>query len=316
MTILGIERHHEVAIVEMGMNARGEIARMAEVAEPDVGLVTNVGPAHIGMLGSIEEVAAAKGELYRALDVVRGVAVVNADDRRVVDQARQSGVRNLRTFGRAASDVQLVSERPDGEGQHVELRIDGAKFQAFLPFLGAHNALNAAGAIAAATALPEIAPTQAQLVAGLAKSEGLKGRLKVVRAGRVWVVDDCYNANSASMLAAIETISSKARASKARFVALLGEMRELGEYGPEEHARVGRALVDARADLVAAFGPDAQPIAREAAAGGLTAKHESEDVAALYAWLSPQLADGDFVLVKGSRGIRMERFIDRLKEAI
>lgn len=312
MTLFGLDSSHEVAVIEMGMNARGEIARLTEIARPDVGVVTNVGPAHIGMLGSIEAVAAAKGELFLGLDRDRGVCVANADDALVMHAARVSSVKSVRTFGRSeTAHVQLLAAEPSGEGQEIRMMIDGAPLTAFLPLIGGHNALNAAAAVAAVTAIPGLA-SRDTIEPGLASVSVPKGRLMVKHVGRVRVIDDCYNANTASMVAAIETISRLAKHEGARFVALLGEMRELGTFSADEHAKVGQALVLARADLVAAFGPEAAPIAREADRGGLEARHETDE-GSLFAWLEPRLRSGDFVLVKGSRGIRMERFIERLE---
>ncbi|MBI2373546.1 MAG: UDP-N-acetylmuramoyl-tripeptide--D-alanyl-D-alanine ligase [Deltaproteobacteria bacterium] len=316
MTLFGATAEHEVLVIEMGMNARGEIARMTEIAQPDVGLVLNVGPAHIGRLGSIEGVAAAKGELYLGLDRDRGICVANADDALVMHAARVSSVKRIRTFGRSTSaDVRLVRAEPDGELQSIELMVDGARLEAKLPLIGAHNALNAAAAIAAATATEGLLPGLDGAISGLERVAVPKGRLKVKAISGFRVIDDCYNANTSSVVAAIETISKLAKGQRARFVAVLGEMRELGDYSREEHAKVGAALVAAKVDAVAAFGPEASPIAEVVGASGIAARHEASDDAALFAWLSRTLTSGDYVLVKGSRGIRMERFIEMLEGA-
>jgi UDP-N-acetylmuramoyl-tripeptide--D-alanyl-D-alanine ligase len=319
MTLLGLKSDHDAAVIEMGMNTPGEIARYAEIARPDAGMVINVGPAHIGMLGSLRAIAEAKGELYRGLDKRKGIAVVNADDPEVVRVAKSSGVERVRTFGRRAdADVRLVDSTPtfDGDraGQRIRIEIDKSREVAVaLGLPGAHNAMNAAAAVALATALPSMA-TPDQIAEGLPKATRVSRRMSFDRIGPYLLVDDCYNANSSSMKAAIETVSARVAAAGGRFVALLGEMRELGGYALEEHASVGDALVAAKAALIASFGGLARPIAEAAKRAGIEAHHEDEDLDALYAWLAPRLRADDIILVKGSRGMKMERFIERLKK--
>lgn len=319
MTLLGLTGAHRAAVIEMGMNQKGEIARYTEITEPDLGLVLNVGPAHIGMLGSLEAIADAKGELYRGLDRTRGIAVVNADDPLVMRAARASGVERVRTFGRSeAADVRLLSSAPSSDaagGQSASFSIDGRGLSVELPMPGEHNALNAAAAIAAATATAgaPLPVSLDDLARGLPKAMRIGRRMIFESIGKLELVDDCYNANSASMRAAIDTVSGRAIQRGRRFVALLGEMRELGDYAAAEHRSVGEALVDKGAKLVGTFGPLARPIADAARRGGIEAHHEDEDAAAMLAWLDPRLQDGDVVLVKGSRGIRMERFVEQLR---
>ena len=320
MTLLGLEEHHQAAIVEMGMNRLGEIARYTEIAEPSVGVVTNIGPAHIGELGSIQNIAQAKGELYLGLGS-NAIQVVNADDPLVlmVAKAAARSSRRTRTFGRAPhADVCLVKadEGPDpaSTGQRLELRVDGRSVQVDLPLAGAHNADNAAAAVALVTAHPDIDVSVEDIATGLAGVSVVGGRMRTEAVGSYLIVDDSYNANSASMQAAVETMAKLATRQSRRLVAVLGEMRELGTFSPSEHGRVGATVARHGAAVLAAFGPEASPLAEAAAAGGVTSRHESEDADALYAWLKAQLQDGDLILVKGSRGIRMEQFIERLKE--
>lgn len=317
MTLLGLQAEHRVAVLEMGMNAPGEIARLTEIARPDVGLIVNIGPAHIGELGSQEAVAEAKAELFRGL-AEHSVAVINLDDAWVREVTARVAPPRRRTFGRdPAADVRLVSARPelDGEGQQIELAIDGRKLSARLPYPGAHNALNAAAAVAAATARLEIDPEE--LAAGLAAAGRVGGRLIADAVGPYWLIDDCYNANAASMVAAIDTVADRVAIRGGRLIAILGEMRELGAFSDEEHRRVGRALGARGAALAAVFGPSARPLADGARASGVPAvQYEAEQVEPLFRWLFERLAPGDVILVKGSRGIQMERFIRRLREEV
>jgi UDP-N-acetylmuramoyl-tripeptide--D-alanyl-D-alanine ligase len=314
MTLLGLEDEHRAAVVEMGMNAPGEIARMTEIARPDAALITNVGPAHIGMLGSIEAVAKAKGEIFSGLDPERGYMVVNLDDERVVAEAERSPARHRRTFGwHEAADVRVVSSETQAGGEAIVLSVDGQLLAARIPVLGPHNAVNAAAAVAAATLPCFGAWSPGVLEHALEHAEIAHGRLEVRSVGAFTVIDDSYNANAASTIAAIETVARRAASEGGRFVVVLGEMRELGSFSGEEHARVGLVAVRRGAALVAALGPEAAPIAREALAAGLEARHEAEDLEQLYLWTRARLQPGDTILVKGSRGMRMERFIERLE---
>lgn len=309
LTLLGLEPTHTLCIAEMGMNALGEIARLTEIAEPDLGLVTNVGPAHIGELGSLGKIAEAKGELYRGLPD-GAVRVFNADDPRVSAAALALGPG--RGFGKAASaDVRVLESTPRGEGQDLSLSIDGAELSVQLSLPGAHNALNAAAAAAAMTAPGgPVRVSSSSIASGLAAVKPAHGRLSVKNIGPWRVIDDSYNANAASTLAAIST--AQALAGGGRWVAALGEMRELGTFSEAAHAEVGRAAAEAGAACLAAFGPGAAPAAR---AFGGPSRHEAEDFDALADWLMGQLREGDSILVKGSRGSRMERLVERLEAA-
>lgn len=320
MTLFGLTSEHEVAVIEMGMNTPGEIARYTEIAVPQVGLVLNVGPAHIGMLGSLDAIGDAKGELYEGL-APDATAVVNIDDPQVarVAKKRNKGAPAAikRTFGRSAgADVRLLAYQPSTEGGRAKYSVDGVELEVDLPIAGEHNAMNAAGAIALCTSHhPNIADaTHDEIRAGLKNARFVGGRMVFQSIGRWLVVDDCYNANSASMLAAIETIRARAAAAGKRFIAVLGEMRELGAYAPEEHAKVGRAVAAAKPAFLAAFGPEAAAIASEAKAGGVDTHYEAADADALWRALKAQLRDGDLILVKGSRGMKMERFIEKMRE--
>lgn len=312
LTLLGLEPEHEVAVTEMGMNALGEIAAMVAIAEPEVGLVTNVGPAHIGELGSIENIARAKGEMYAGLDPERGIGVVNLDDPRVVDQADRAGLARRRTFGAGAgADVRLIGTTGRGTAQWVRLEVDGEELSVEIQLPGLHQAQNLAAAVAAVTALPGVRPSRESLIEGLEGLAPVEGRGTVRRIGAYTVIDETYNANAASAAAAIE--AAIALAQGRRVVAAIGEMKELGAFSEEAHREVGAALRRAGVDVVAAFGAEAGPVAE---AAGPRSRHEAEDLDALIDWLFDALQPGDVLLVKGSRGSRMERVITRLEERV
>ncbi|MEW5739358.1 MAG: UDP-N-acetylmuramoyl-tripeptide--D-alanyl-D-alanine ligase [Myxococcota bacterium] len=307
LTLFGLEPRHVAAVIEMGMNHPGEIARLTDIARPDAGLITVVQPAHLEGCGSIDGVAKAKGELFHGLSA-QGTAVVNLDDARVAAQAKGIAAKTL-TFGRAAdAQVRLTKVEQHGrDGLAIRIAYQGVEHPVALRLVGDHNALNATGAFALATALGF---TPGECVRGLEAAQAHARRLEILDApGGVTVVDDCYNANPASMTAALGTLSQLA--AEGRAVAVLGDMLELGAGEGPEHSRMGVTASD-HAALVAFFGPRMKAAHVEASKklGARTAHFE--DVAALLEWLQPKLAPGDVVLVKASRGMRLERVVEAL----
>jgi UDP-N-acetylmuramoyl-tripeptide--D-alanyl-D-alanine ligase len=308
LTLFRLEETHVAAVVELGMNHAGEMARLTAIAEPDAALLTVVQPEHLEGLGSLEGVARAEGELFLGLKA-SATAVVNLDDPLIVEQAKQSGARSL-GFGRhPEAAVRLLSVEARGlDGLTATLRHAGMDHPVRLGFIGEHNAQNATGAFAMGLALgyrPE------ECVAGLEAARPYARRLNVLTApGGVTVIDDCYNANPASMEAALATLQGLAR--NGRAIAELGDMLELGGGEDEAHRELG-ARAAALVQRVAFFGP--RSASGAAAAKGITAGAESRhftEVEPLVAWLKPELKSGDVVLVKGSRGMRLERVVAAL----
>lgn len=307
LTLFGLDSTHVAAVIEMGMNHEGEIARLTEIARPDAGLITVVQPAHLEGLGTLKAIAKAKGELFLGLSSSATV-VVNLDDSHVVAQAAQVSAKQL-TYGRAPqAHVRLASVESRGR-QGLSLHIDfgGKVFPVMLRLVGEHNAMNAAGAFALAIALgysPE------ECVQGLEGAQAFSRRLNLIEAPNgVTVVDDCYNANPASMQAALDTVFDLASAGRA--VAVLGDMLELGPNESIEHAQIG-LIASGQVELLALFGPRMKQAHRQATQRlGRKARH-FEDVESLVAWLGPELQPKDFVLVKGSRGMHLERVVEAL----
>jgi UDP-N-acetylmuramoyl-tripeptide--D-alanyl-D-alanine ligase len=315
LTLFGLSADHQAAVVEMGMNHPGEIARLAAVAEPQVGVVTNAAPAHLAGLGSVDAVADAKAELYRGLPP-GGVAVANADDARMLKRAQQSG-RHLITFacGRGRrGDVVALEVLSHGEGGlRFLLGIGNRELEVRLGLVGEHNAVNAAAAAAAAVAL---GCTDKEIVQGLSavRPVGRRLRLEALASG-VFLVDDCYNANPLSMRAALDTLGALARARGGRPVAVLGDMLELGPAEAEAHRDLGAAAAGAGLSWLASFGPRSRATAEAARAGGLAdgAAFHTEDLATLTAFVVDRLRPGDVLLVKGSRGMKLERLVEALR---
>src|SRR5262249_39163419 len=304
LTLLRLAPEDVAAVVELGMNHPGEMARLTALAEPSAGLLTSIQPEHVGHLGSLEGVAAAEGELLAGLGP-KAVAVVNLDDAHIVGQAARARGPHL-TFGTSPeAEVRLSGSAPRGRsGLTVSLTHAGRRFDVQLGFLGRHNALNAAGAFALGLALgyrPE------ECKQGLEAARPYARRLPVVEPPEGWtVLDDCDNATPASMRAALET--ARTLAGEGRVVAVLGDMLELGPGELEEHAALGEAAARG-VELAAFFGP--RSAQGHAAAGALESAH-FDSIESLWEWLRPRLRKGDVVLVKGSRGMRLERVVEKL----
>jgi UDP-N-acetylmuramoyl-tripeptide--D-alanyl-D-alanine ligase len=316
LTLFGLDADHRAAVIEMGMSHPGEIARLADVARPQVGVVTNAAAAHLEGLGTVDGVADAKAELYEGLPA-DGVAIANADDARMLKRARASGRRVL-TFAvgrqRRGDVVVLEILAHDPAGLRFLLGIGNREVEVELPLVGSHNAANAAAAAAAAIAL---GCTDKEIVAGLREVRPVGRRLRVeALASGVRLIDDCYNANPLSMGAALQTLSDLADDDEgARPVAVLGDMLELGTFEGEAHRGVGEAAARAGVALLAAFGPRSRAVADAAAAAGLPADRifHTEDVDALVRWAKERLQPSDLLLVKASRGMKLERLVEALR---
>ncbi|MGY1623296.1 UDP-N-acetylmuramoyl-tripeptide--D-alanyl-D-alanine ligase [Geodermatophilus sp. SYSU D00965] len=305
LTVLDADESTRFLVLEMGSRGPGHIARLCRVARPDVGVVLNVGSAHLGEFGSPEGIAAAKGELVEALPE-EGTAVLNADDPRVLGMAARTRARVLTTGRGADADVRAEDVVLDDSGRaRFTLSAAGASAAVSLQVVGEHQVANALSAAAAALAagmpLPDVA---AALSAAVPRS---RWRMEIARrADGVTVVNDAYNANPESMRAALAALT---RLPGRRRIAVLGAMAELGPGADGEHERLGRDAVAAGVDLVVAVGRDAVGIARGASAAGATEDEGAvhvPDRAAARQLLTEVLVPGDVVLVKASRSYGLE----------
>ena len=307
LTLMRLHGDHRIAIVEMGMNAAGEIARLTEIAAPTHALVTCVAEAHLGGLGSIEAIAAAKGELFAGLGEA-AVALVNTDDPLVVREARRFSGRKI-PFG-CGGVVRAESVEMTGiDRSRFDLVYGDDRVGVDLPLGGRHNVSNAVAAAACAYALGIDAATAA---GGLAAAAPPPMRLAVTELGNgVQVVNDAYNANPASLRAAIDTVSA---ASGGRVLVVLGDMLELGPRARELHRRAGADLAAAAPAFLCAVGEYAGDVCLGAREAGM---HEERcvvaaDHAEAAAAVAARWSAGDTVLVKGSRGARMEAVVEEL----
>jgi UDP-N-acetylmuramoyl-tripeptide--D-alanyl-D-alanine ligase len=297
LTLLKLRAAHRFAVIEMGMNHEREIDYLTRIARPGVALVNNAQRAHVGILGSLEAIARAKGEIYAGLGPA-GTAIVNEDDTYAAYWRGLNRTRRVISFGfKPEADVR-------GAVTTAGWRIatpTGAF--SFVPQVrGEHNLRNAMAAVAAACALD--VPIDA-MREGLAGFGGVAGRLQRRRGpGASLVIDDSYNANPESMRAAIRVLAEE----RARKVFVMGDMGELGEASPEMHAEVGRFAREAGIDALLALGKDSR---RAVEAFGAGARH-FDDVDPLRAAARAEAATGAAILVKGSRFMQMERVADAL----
>ncbi len=309
LTLLRLEPSHQSAIIEMGMNHAGELARLSAIAEPSCAQIVSVGPAHLEALGTVAQVARAKGEIYGGLPP-DGLAIASADDPLACAQARASGRRVL-LFGRARdAEVRLASiASHDARGLDLTIAFLGREHRCHLGFLGEHNAMNACAAFAMGVSLGA-SPEECQ--AGLEAARPWAHRLSLVEGpGGITVLDDCYNANPASTAAALETL--KRIAGLRRCVAVLGDMLELGDAEERSHREIGAQATEV-AQVVVAVGPRSKALFEAAKAKGLDAYHAADPstIDGALGFLKPRLSEGDVVLVKGSRGMRLERVVEAL----
>ena len=307
LTLARLEPAHVAAVIEMGASGPGEIAMLAACARPQVAVITNAGPAHLEGFGTIAGVARAKGELYEALPA-EGTAVINADDTYASLWRSLAAPRRCLQFGRAAeADIRLLEAGPgEVEGtQRFRLQTPGGELEGALPLPGVHNLHNAMAAVAVAIAL-DCEP--ARILAGLASVRLPGGRL-AMRAGidGLRLIDDSYNANPASVLAAADVLAALPGP---RWLAL-GELAELGEGGLSLVSELGRQLRERGVERLFTIGSQAGALTG-AFGPGATA---CESVEALIAALREALAtetSAPVLLVKGSRAGRMERVITAL----
>jgi len=310
LTLLRLADADVVAVLELGMNGPGEIWRLAEIAEPDVGVVTCVSPAHLERLGSLHGVAEAKAELYRRLRP-SATAVVNADDPLVTAAADAFPGRKVPfgTLGGVPVAAAGIADR-GLDGIEFRLVLERQETPVRLAVPGRHNVTNALAAAAAAHALGvELDAMRAGLEAF--QPPGMRMEVTQLPTG-VTVLNDAYNANPASMAAALRTLaSSRGR----RRLAVLGEMRELGTEAARAHRELGAAAAAANLDRLFVLGEHAEEVRAGAEGAGMAPDRivvaQSHD--ALAARLQAHCRPGDLVLLKGSRGAAMEEVLRRLE---
>jgi len=310
MTIFQIDPRDRVLVVEYAMSRAGEIRELANAAPPTIGVVLNVGLAHVGFLGSIEAIAAAKRELVEGL-APGGLAVLNADDRRV--RAMSAVARRFTLYGFSAeATVRADRVRLHGlDGSSFTLVTPRGKAEVYLRLPGHHSVSNALAAAAVALEFEFDGPAIASALHGFIPPAR---RMNIVT-GRngATVIDDSYNASPGSMQAALEVLRLAPRGSLR--VAVLGDMLELGDHAERAHEEIG-SLAGKSADMLIAVGEYAPRMVQSARRAGLAAERALvvQDADAAVAALTPWLSTQTQVLVKGSRGMRLERVVEQIRE--
>jgi len=304
LVALQMDDTHQAAVFEMGMYTAGEIALLAHIAQPNIGVVTTVGPSHLERMGSIERIAAAKAELIQALPAT-GVAILNGDDERVAAMAGLTVARVVRYGLHADADVRAVDIVPQGlAGTQFRVLAPGIDDVVHLHAPGLHQVRNLLAGIAVGitigipwatmrTAINNITQLRFVLYSGISNTQ---------------IIDDSYNAAPTSMRAALELLGTV----QSRRVAVLGDMRELGHIEESAHSEVGQWVAGV-ADVLIAVGSRGRWIAEGARQAGMTAVATAPDAQAALAVVRAHIQPGDCVLIKGSRAMAMEQIVADLR---
>jgi len=310
LTLLSRTPDDERVVVELGMNHRGEIARLTAIANPDIGVITNVGSAHIEFLGSREEIAAEKGDLIAGLGPGT-TAILNHDDALAMTQAKRTP-GTLRTFGRqAGADITAEDVRSDATG-HYRFRLVTPEGQAEIRIQGLAE-ITVINSLAAAAACLAAGAKLDDIVQGLDAFRGVPGRMATrPMKGGGHVIDDTYNANPQSMQSALETLMGLD--ASGRKIAVVGDMGELGGASEAAHRRIGQLAAQLDIDELFAVGENAHLVAEEAVTAGMKPEriHVAKGTDQVGDAVRERTGSGDWVLIKGSRAMRMERLVERL----
>lgn len=309
LQLVRLEPEHDVAVVEMGMNHAGEIRALGKLAHHDLAVVTAVAPVHLEFFSSLAEIARAKYEIIETLPP-GGVAVLNADDDYVCQFGRDFKGKVM-TFGlRRAADVSAQNVRLDGaQGSTFDLVTGGVREHVALRLVGEHNIYNA---LAAAAAALERGISPSQVAAGLGAVQPGDKRGEVLELAGATVINDCYNSNPTALNAMIDTLASMPAQ---RRILVAGEMLELGTTGDELHRGCGRHAAGKKLDLVIGVRGLAKALAEAACGAGIPAQF-AETPEEAGEWLARELRPGDAVLLKASRGVKLERALEMAQQKL
>ncbi|HLV88809.1 MAG TPA: UDP-N-acetylmuramoyl-tripeptide--D-alanyl-D-alanine ligase [Candidatus Sulfotelmatobacter sp.] len=309
LMLLKIEPEHDVAVIEMGMSHAGEIRALAKIANPEIGVVTNVAPVHLEFFDSIAGIARAKYELVESLPA-SGTAVLNADDEYVSQFGRDFKGRVIMYGTHETGDIRAENVESRGAaGSSFDIVTPVGRERAALALVGEHNILNALAAAGVGMALGMKLP---EVVAALATLAPADKRGQVLQLGNITVVNDCYNSNPKALRAMVDALATmKAK----RRIVVAGEMLELGPAAAEMHREAGQHAAQKKIDVLIGVRGLAQSMVEGARQAGTTAEFvETPEQAG--EWLARESRDGDVVLLKASRGVKLEKALEKWKELI
>jgi UDP-N-acetylmuramoyl-tripeptide--D-alanyl-D-alanine ligase len=314
LTLFGLNNIHKAAVLELGISEKGEMKKLAQICKPDVAVLTNIGEAHTATLGSVEGVASAKGELFQNMDT-HGTAIINIDDPQLRNMAENIKIKKITFSLQSKADVMLKEVKGTGQGVRnlggiaATFLVMGKEIPVRLKYAGMHNLYNAASAIAATIPLDT---TKEEIIDGLYSAEPMHGRMEiVVLENGITVIDDTYNANPLSMEASLKTLA----AMKGRKIAVLGDMLELGSIARASHKNIGRLVHEMGIDMLFTIGDLSDNFMSGALNAGMAAGriYKATDKSGLVEMVNSIIKQGDNILVKGSRAMKMEEVVRELE---
>jgi UDP-N-acetylmuramoyl-tripeptide--D-alanyl-D-alanine ligase len=303
LMLLKLEPEHDLAVIEMGMSHAGEIRQLAKIAQPDIGVVTNVAAVHLEFFDSLAGIARAKYELVESLPA-SGTAVLNADDEYVSQFGRDFKGKVLLYGTRENASIRAERIQSKGaEGTEFDVVVGNARQHAVVPLVGEHNVLNALAAVAVGL---ESGLKPSQAVSALATLAPAEKRGQVLHMGNITVINDCYNSNPKALEAMVDALASMPAK---RRVVVAGEMLELGPAGEEMHRSAGQHIAEKKIDVLLGVRGLAEAMVDAAKQSGTRASFLSSPEQA-GEWLARETRDGDVVLLKASRGVKLERALE------
>jgi len=312
LTILGLNPLHEAAVVEMGMSSIGEIAKLSNIARPDISVITNIGISHIEKLGSQENILKAKMEILEGMDAGKGVLILNADDRILREIKIDSGIRTVFYGIETDADVQAQNIAVTGNTAEFNIKLAGKTYKVVIPVPGKFIIYNALAAIAATL---ELKMEPLSILKGLSQYQPGPMRMNIeVRSGYT-IINDAYNANPDSMKAAVEVLMTM---DGRRKIAVLGDMLELGKWADDAHLRTGKFAYGSGVDVIVGVGEKGSIIADGARQAGMDRRriYIKKDNGDASKFLAGFIKTGDVILIKGSRGMKMENISEDLQNRI
>jgi UDP-N-acetylmuramoyl-tripeptide--D-alanyl-D-alanine ligase len=313
LMLLKLEPEHDVAVIEMGMSHAGEIRALAKIAQPEIGVVTNVAPVHLEFFDSLAGIARAKYELIESLPA-SGTAVLNADDE-YVSQFGRDFKGKVVTYGTGVTAAAHIDVRAENiqargaEGSEFDVVMAGHREHARLPLVGEHNILNVLAAVAVGVARG-LKPSEA--IGALATLAPPDKRGQVVQLGNITVINDCYNSNPKALHAMVDALAAM---KASRRIVVAGEMLELGPAAEEMHRAAGKHIAEKKIDVLVGVRGLAQRMVDSAQQAGMAGEFVATPEEA-GEWLSREAHDGDVVLLKASRGVKLEKALETWKAAL